>query len=48
VWVQPRSGAVHAVVSVSGIIDDVPVLSLVPLPEAPLTAATVPVRQVGN
>ncbi|MGN6751673.1 MAG: DUF5719 family protein [Intrasporangium sp.] len=48
VWVQPRSGAVHAAVSVSGVVDDVPVLSIVPLPEAPVTAATVPVRQVGN
>lgn len=48
VWVQPRSGAVHAAVSVSGVIDKVPVLSVVPLPEAPLTAVTVPVRQVGN
>ncbi|HET8594646.1 MAG TPA: DUF5719 family protein [Intrasporangium sp.] len=48
VWVQPRSGAAHAAVSVSGVLDNVPVLSIVPLAEAPVTAVTVPVRQVGN
>jgi hypothetical protein len=48
VWVQPRSGAVQAAVSISGVLDNVPVLSIVPLAEAPVTAVTVPVRQVGN
>lgn len=48
VWVQPVKGSVHAAVSVSGVVDQVPVLSIVPLVETPLTAVTVPVRQVGN
>ncbi|EWT04235.1 hypothetical protein N864_14760, partial [Intrasporangium chromatireducens Q5-1] len=48
VWVQPRSGPVHAAVSISGLVDKVPVFSLLPLPEAPVTAVTVPVRQIGN
>ncbi len=48
VWVHPTAGAVHAAISVSGVVDKVPVLSVVPLVEAPVTATTVPVRQVGN
>ncbi|WP_347350268.1 DUF5719 family protein [Intrasporangium sp.] len=48
VWVAPSAGPLHAAVSVAGVVDKVPVLSIVPLTDTPLTAVTVPVRQVGS
>jgi hypothetical protein len=48
VWLTVDSGAPQAAVTVSGTADEVPYLSVLPLVDAPVTALSVPVRQVGN
>lgn len=48
VWVTQTSGDVRAAVSVSGVVGGVPRLSIAALTSAPLTALSVPVRQVAN
>lgn len=48
VWLGVESGTPHAAVTVSGTRDEVPYLSVLPLTDAPVTALSVPVRQVGS
>ena len=48
VWVAVDSGTPRAAVSVSGTVEQVPYLSVLPLADAPVTALSVPVRQVGS
>jgi hypothetical protein len=48
VWLTVESGAPHAAISVSGTADEVPYVSVLPLVDAPVTALSVPVRQVGS
>lgn len=48
VWVTPKSGDVRAAVSVTGSDAQGPLLSIAPLTSAPVTALSVPVRQVRN
>lgn len=47
-WLSVSSGSVHAAVSVAAVVDKVPEFSIVPLADAPLTALSLPVRQVGS
>jgi hypothetical protein len=48
VWVRVASGDVRAAVSVSGSEGDVPWFSIAAITAAPVTALSVPVRQVGS
>ncbi|TQM62322.1 DUF5719 family protein [Humibacillus xanthopallidus] len=48
VWVAARDGDVRAAVSVVGVDAGVPQVAAVPLVPAPVTAVSVPVRQVGS
>ncbi len=48
VWVSQTGGDVRAAVSVSGLASGVPRLSIAALSSAPLTALSIPVRQVAN
>ncbi len=48
VWVSQTGGDVRAAVSVSGLASGVPRLSIAALTSAPLTALSIPVRQVAN
>jgi hypothetical protein len=48
VWVVVDSGTPRAAVTVSGTVEQVPYLSVLPLADAPVTALSVPVRQVGS
>ena len=48
VWVAPTAGALHGAVTLSGADAQGPLYSVAALQSAPVTALSVPVRQVGN
>jgi hypothetical protein len=48
VWLTPTAGEVHAAVVVAGADADGPLYSVAAVQSAPVTALSVPVRQVAN